>query len=85
MNGQSEAKERRYADFEIWVDPATAPPYPVRVISSPDGPAVDDKGFQIQLIQVCSNRPDEQSRKEFGRQLFETLFNGDVRHVGMAA
>lgn len=85
MNGGSEPRERQYADFEIWVDPAPAPPYPVRVIHSPAGTAtgemildVHDKEFRADLETVRKDYPNGELRQKFGQDLFRALFVDDV-------
>lgn len=78
---------KTYADFEVWIsaNPA-AGAYPVRVFSSPAGPATGElkldlfaADFLSELALVRGVQQDLDRLRAFGRKLFAALFSGRVR------
>ncbi|MCP4400018.1 MAG: CHAT domain-containing protein [bacterium] len=76
---------KKYANFEIWIDPATDPELPkfrVQVVSSPAGVArgemeldLRDKEFKKNLVRVRGIEPNLGLRTTFGETLFNALFS----------
>lgn len=77
---------KTYADFEVWISVPVAGAYPVRVFSSPAGPAagelkldLDATDFKSELALVRGVQQDIEMLRAFGQRLFNALFNYEVR------
>jgi len=81
-----------YLDFEVEIGPGAGREYPVAVIRSPAGEAhetmrfpYDELALENRLLRSGGKRrqvlsPDEQAVQDFGRDLFNALFTGEVRN-----
>lgn len=74
----------RYANFDLWIDAKVGDRYPVRA-ASPLGEvrgsiAFDSHWSEIQQVQdqLAKREIDQQKLIEFGRQLYELLFNDQI-------
>jgi hypothetical protein len=99
ISTEKELAIKRYADFELWIDPPVATltarrrsAYPVHVTVSPAGPAsgtlklnLADLGFLNELSVVRDMGPDLPNRQAFGQRLFEALFRDRVRDAWMTS
>ena len=79
----SEHEERlNYLDFELKIGAGNKGKYPVEVINSPAGQASETMCFPFDeqsLRERLNSLSSEASARDFGEQLFNSLFSGEVR------